>query len=321
MNREPPKQQITRVAQKALAAYDLPPVTPTFIGDSENVTFRVDVPQSPRRYLLRLHKPHHNTEETVWSEAAWLSALRAETDIVAPLPILNWGGQAVTPLPAPETPLCTLMEWVEGRFFSDQHAPSRAFRAGETLARLHRHGETWERPPGWTRPRHNAQRLQKHLETYRQAAVAGLLSRNDWGVVEAAAERVYAVMGEVGEAPSDFGLIHGDFHNRNYLFHKGQVRPIDFSFCGDGFYLADLSYALCSLWHRSVFLNGYESFRPLPQEHRPLIETFMVSGILGETAFHLRNARERGQPFEHPTWLVTSLRDKFLRGKRFLTDW
>jgi len=308
-------------AQTALAQYALGSPTLTFQGDSENTTFRVHIPQDDTRFLLRRHKPQqqaHHTEAGLRSEMDWLAALRADTAIVAPGPVANRDGGWVTDAGGA---LWTLTAWVEGRFLTDQRAPSRAVRAGETLARLHRHGEMWGRPEGFSRPRHDAGALREHLGTYRRAAADVLLTGDDLAVIEAAGERIFAAMDVVGEAPSDFGLIHGDFHNRNYLFHRGQVRPIDFSLCGDGFYLADLSYALCSQWHRSVFLNGYENLRPLPQEHRPLIETFMVSGILSETTFHMKQAREQGRQPDHPTWLIGSLRDKFLPGEPFLTDW
>ena len=308
-------------AQTALVRYALGTATITFQGDSENTTFRVHTEESDSRFLLRRHKPQHqahHAEANLHSEMDWLAALRADTDITAPSPIANLDGGWVTDI---GDAVWTLTAWVEGRFLSDQSTPSRARRAGETLARLHRHGETWTRPAGFSRPRHDAQTLGKHLETYRLAAAAGLLTPGDLAIIEAAGKQILAVMGEIGEARSDFGLIHGDFHNRNYLFRRGEVRPIDFSLCGDGYYLADLGYALCGLYHRSVCLAGYQSIRPLSALHLPLIETFMVSGILGETAFHMKKAREQRQPLGHPTWMVEKLRDKFLKRERFLTDW
>lgn len=315
-----PRREHLAQAQIALARYALGSATLTFQGDSENTTFRVCAEGSGARFLLRRHKPQqaYHTEVGLRSEIHWLAAIRADTDITAPGPVANLGGGWVTDI---NGALWTLTAWVEGRFLTDQRVSSRAFRAGETLARLHRHGETWTRPAGFARPRHDPQALSGHLEAYRLAAVSGLLTADDLATVEAAGTRILGVMDEVGEARSDFGLIHGDFHNHNYLFRRGEVRPIDFSLCGDGYYLADLGYALCGLHHRGEGLAGYQNVRPLPASHLPLIETFMVSGILGETAFHMKKAREQGQPFDHPTWLVGRLRDKFLKGERFLTDW
>ncbi len=315
------RRELLAQAQAALTRYaPLGSARLTFQGDSENTTFRVYAEGSGARFLLRRHKPQqaHHTEASVRSEMDWLAAIRADTDILAPGPIASLDSGWVT---ESSGALWTLTAWVEGRFLSDERVPSRAFRAGETLARLHRHGETWTRPAGFSRPRRDAQALSDHLETYRLAAVSGLLTADELDIIKAAGTQIVAVMGEVGEAQSNFGLIHGDFHNRNYLFRRGEVRPIDFSLCGDGYYLADLGYALCGLYHRSVCLAGYRSVRPLPARHLPLIETFMVSGILGETAFHIQKAREQGQSPDHPAWLVGSLRDKFLQGERFLTDW
>ena len=35
----------------------------------------------------------------------------------------------------------------------------------------------------------------------------------------------------------NWGLIHADLHEGNYLFHNEQIRPIDFYRCGFGYYL------------------------------------------------------------------------------------
>jgi Ser/Thr protein kinase RdoA (MazF antagonist) len=35
-----------------------------------------------------------------------------------------------------------------------------------------------------------------------------------------------------GDEPETFGLIHGDLHQDNYLFHRGDLRAIDCDDCG-----------------------------------------------------------------------------------------
>src|SRR4029450_890805 len=46
------------------------------------------------------------------------------------------------------------------------------------------------------------------------------------------------------------GLIHGDLHHKNVLFHRGEARAIDFDDCGWGFHLYDLAVTLSELEDR-----------------------------------------------------------------------
>ena len=256
---------------------------------------------------------------------SWLAALRRETDIIAPVAVANRNQQLVTTLSSgpSETaqPICTLMEWVEGRCFSDRRTPSRAFRAGDLLARIHRHGETWVRPQNWTRPRQDTRQLDEHLEIYHKAVAGGLLTANDLMVIEEATGRIRAAMTTVGQGVGDFGLIHGDFHRGNYVFHRGEVRPIDFSFCGDGYYLADLAYGMKGVRHPEEFLEGYQRIRPLPVAHLPLIETFIVDGMIGEVAYHLSRPQPLEQVVAFLPRMIAKLSDQFLKGEHSLRGW
>lgn len=80
------------------------------------------------------------------------------------------------------------------------------------------------------------------------------------------------------------GLIHGDWHVGNLLFHKGKLNGIvDLEFSGDGCFLEDLSYAISNLCIRTttdpirlerrtdLLLDHYQRYRTLsPSEERAL---------------------------------------------------
>ena len=79
------------MAGHALEAYNIQPVTVTFIQHSENITFKVDASQG--MYLLRLHVPatpafgdHGSDVLAVNSEMLWLEALR-RARFPGPMPV------------------------------------------------------------------------------------------------------------------------------------------------------------------------------------------------------------------------------------------
>jgi Ser/Thr protein kinase RdoA (MazF antagonist) len=93
--------------------------------------------------------------------------------------------------------------------------------------------------------------------------------------------KIRAVQRLLGQGPETFGLIHGDLHQENYLFHQGQVRAIDFDDCGYGHYVYDIAVTLLNVRGRDStpllresFLAGYRSIRPLSTEHEEYVDTF-----------------------------------------------
>jgi Ser/Thr protein kinase RdoA (MazF antagonist) len=95
-------------------------------------------------------------------------------------------------------------------------------------------------------------------------------------------QRVRTSQQQLGQGPDAFGLIHGDLHQENYLFHNGRVGAIDFDDCGYGYYTYDLAVTLVNLTPREGMLElrdgllaGYRSVRPLPAEHEQAIDSFM----------------------------------------------
>lgn len=102
-------------------------------------------------------------------------------------------------------------------------------------------------------------------------------------VMDAAAEKVKAAMDELGTGDNEFGLIHGDLLLQNILFHEGEVRALDFEYCGWGYYLYDLTPLLWQLKPQAPYpeleqalWDGYTSIRPLTSRHRELLETLIA---------------------------------------------
>lgn len=97
-----------------------------------------------------------------------------------------------------------------------------------------------------------------------------VFSESDLQTFAAAAEQVIASLHEIEEG-KDLALIHGDIHQWNDLFHRGEVGIIDFEACGWGYYVCDLATTLYHLGVRAdlpilrdALLDGYARVRALP---------------------------------------------------------
>jgi Ser/Thr protein kinase RdoA (MazF antagonist) len=316
-------RRLRQLAKHALTAYaiDAPGLTPLMHGD--NTTFRIDSADGGC-YVLRIHRPTCKTPEEVRSEMLWLAALHQETDLIAPIPVPTRTGDFFTVTSIEEVPeprMCVLLRWIPGRFVDDGLTPAHLERVGAFMARLQNSGAQFNPPDEFKRgrldhlygkPRGTSEAFaRQHVDNPDDEAAAiqvvtDICSPEDGRRVEQFIRTIRTVQRLVGQGPDTFGLIHGDLHQENYLFHQGQVRAIDFDDCGYGYYLYDMAVTLFNvrfrantplLWER--FLAGYRSIRPLSAEHEQYLDTFMD---LRDLQMMLWEIEMRNHPAFRDTW-------------------
>lgn len=296
--------RLRRIGQEALASFGLVGAPLRLLGYEHNTTFRVDAHDGP--FLLRINRPHMHTPETVASEMAWLGALRRDTDLGVPEPVVAHDGSSVVVASHPGVPephACVLLRWIDGRFVDRRLRPAHLMRVGALEAQLQQHALSWLPPSGFLRPRVDA--LTNHgreISLAHSAAVARksdhptqedgdrglqlveeLVSVADASLFARALEVVWSTTRTLAEAPDAFGLIHGDLHYENFLFHRGEAHAIDFDDCGWGFHLYDLAVTLSELEGRprytelrDALLEAYAQHRPLPRDHAAHLEALLL---------------------------------------------
>ena len=89
------------LAAAALPRFGLSPeATAELCNVSENHTYRVDDPQTGRRYALRVHRPGYRTARQIESELDWLDALRGDGAVDTCVPVRSPDGARVIPVAA-----------------------------------------------------------------------------------------------------------------------------------------------------------------------------------------------------------------------------
>jgi len=282
------------LARRALEAYAVPIARVVPLKHVYNMTFRV-VGETSEWYVLRISHPRRARADVVRSELLWLAALSHEDGLRVPDPLRNKEGEYVTVLSdaaSPQPVLCALFRWIPGRFASRSLCPAHLRRVGAFTAHLHDHAASWERPAGFVRPRVEAldplhQEREEGFDAAAAARVVRAIARvgtpEDGAVVAAVIQRVWALLQELGDRPADFGLIHADLHQWNYLFRRGEIGVIDFDDCGFGHWLYDLAVTLYCLEDRpdytaleEAFLAGYRERRSLSSPQEAHLQTFIA---------------------------------------------
>jgi hypothetical protein len=122
------REQITRLRRLAVRALDAYPLTDPqlrFVTHGENTTFKVEASTDDgtvERFLLRVHRPGRHgrfvdADAAIRSELRWLMALRAQTDLSVPEPLLTRDGELTTTAAAagvPQPRTCSVLRWMDG---------------------------------------------------------------------------------------------------------------------------------------------------------------------------------------------------------------
>lgn len=315
------------LAQRALAQYLLTGFTLKYINHSENVTYKIYT-DSGQDYVLRLHTPrlpemgsHGSDPAMVRSELLWLYALY-RNGLPVQRPVENMAGEWVTQLTLEDGRLvnCTVLTWIPGEVFTrDQETEDTAAQMGALVGKLHLHSSRWRRPHGFTRPRRDAAYFDACLNLLRPAVTDNRISPYAFDELATTLDKLKALMRKRPKTRQTEGLLHGDLHRGNFIYHNGSIGLIDFSLCGFGSYLYDLGICLSGINPQlhEIFLVNYERFFPLPAQFERMIEGFFIGGYISTLSFWVNDPEAQELFMQRVPYVAEQFAALFNRNEHF----
>jgi len=289
-------ERLEKLAHRALERYEFEEAHTTPLQYRLNATFQVEAlpRESPdgglQKYLLRINSPNFQTEANILSEMQWLAAIRRDTNLVVPDPIMTNDRKPLTTVDMDGVPgprHAVVLRWIEGKMPSDNVSSDVLTKLGAFIGQLHLHAEGYNPPAGFERKQWDLAGFSGEMLDVPVTKARRALSAKQLTLLEDTARKIGAVTDELGRDPQVFGLIHGNLHERNYLIYEEEIRAIDFDMCGWGYFLYDLAVTFSTLIQRPDFpklknalLDGYRQVRRLPPDQETLIVPFIAARFM-----------------------------------------
>lgn len=266
--------------------------------------FVYDVQVGKERAMLRLHQmPVEAALQR--GEMDWLRFLSGR-GLLVPRPLFASHDAGLPPLLHNDQRVdFALFAYVEGEAVEQANLTAQqAEQAGVLLARLHLVAQGYQPPENACRPRLDADGLLGEAGLYALDDAALVLFQPQHGeVIQAVSTQIAGLMRELGTGPERFGMIHADLLLKNLIFApdgEQPARPIDFEYCGPGYFAYDFAPLFWQLKPDARYLElagavleAYARLRPLTGVDLALIEPFIA-------ARHLASLRWLALNRQHP---------------------
>jgi len=289
---------LREVAEMALDAYPLELISIEPLRYALNAEFSVKAylqgkQDKVHQFMVRVNAPGFHSKAEIGSEMEWLAALQRETDLKVPYPLRTTAGEWVVTVnlaPVGEPRHCVLFRVLPGETSGMEATPDHLLFIGAIIAKLHKHGASFDPPAGFSRKHWDLEGLKGGMLDVSAEQAYGALRSNEREAVDAAAKVTADAMQQLGVNDQVYGLIHGDLHLGSFQYHNGQPQILDFDTCGYGYYIYDLSVAVWDLFDRDDFaslkaalLQGYRTERSLSQEEEHLLMRFVAGRLMTQT--------------------------------------
>lgn len=280
-------RRLRQLAIAALADYDLDVKSVRLITNAFNGIFRVDA-EDGHKYVLRVCRPDETENGLLQlrSEMIWLAALRRDTDLQVPEPLVTRRGEYVSTTQVdcvPEARHCVIFSWLPGRDLDEQLNIEALEQFGALVARLHRHAAEWTPPAAFSIRRYDTP-FPFELPILFDDAHRAMLPLARRELFASTVERVQAAINHLQASGAPMRVLHGDLHRWNAKFYRGRVSPFDFQEILWGWPVQDIAITLYYFhgeaeypaW-RAAFQRGYERLAAWPEAYPGEIDLFIAA--------------------------------------------
>jgi Ser/Thr protein kinase RdoA (MazF antagonist) len=283
------KSALDRIAQAALASYDLPAGTTTeLVNLSENATYAVRTPSGAITAALRVHRLDYHPDGAIRSELAWIDALREEGVVTTPALVSARDGEreltVADPAAATAPRSVVMFEWLPGASPDESSLVANFAELGELTARLHVQARTWEPPADFRRFSWGYDEAFGSIARWGRWQDAPGVDAGTLPVLTRLDRTLHDRLAAYGRSHERWGLIHADLRLANLLESPGRpTAVIDFDDCGFGWFLYDFGAAVSFIEdHPDVpaatdqWVEGYRRVSPLPAADEAQLRTFVM---------------------------------------------
>lgn len=231
---------------EALHAFGLDGTSAEFIRHNENLTYKVD-----GRYLLRIHKAAEglHVDHSPDKRRAELAFLRHLAD--RGMTVQQPAGEAFLS----DGTMTTLLTWLDGHNITEaEFTADMQHQIGGMLMKLQRAAADFRHP---ALRRYDADHVYEQAEAICRMGTTYHLNPDEIAIARKSAA---VIAQRLSEAANEFIPIHCDLSQSNILLTEHGVVPIDFSLCGMGHPMHDLSVLLANTStqaQRLTFAEGY----------------------------------------------------------------
>jgi Ser/Thr protein kinase RdoA (MazF antagonist) len=256
--------------------------TATLCNVSENHTFRVEDPESPNGYALRVHRPGYRTAHQIESELQWVDALREDRAVDTCVPVRAPGGERVLHVHDHNV---VLWEWLPGSEPDPEgDEVLDGFRVlGAVSARMHAHARAWSRPAGFDRPPWDYDHTLGAAGAWGRWQDGLGMGPEELALLGRLDETIRQRLEAYGQSDERFGLVHADIRLANLLVDDGHVRVIDFDDSGFAWFMYDFATTVSFMEDhprvpelQAAWLEGYRGVAPLDPADEAELDTFVM---------------------------------------------
>lgn len=252
---------------------------------SENITVLLKT-TTDEKYILRVNRPNYHTFEELTDEITWMDAIEKETDITIPSVVANIFGNKISEFSTSNSygKYYSIFSFINGSVLNNLSSAellNRMKDVGLLAAKLHKQVKNNPYLNHLNRFTWNYDDLIGDTARWGDWKQNKLLNDSQKNTLTNALDKISHSLQLYGKNPTNYGLIHSDFHLSNIMCNNNSLSIIDFDDCGYGWFLYECGCSLLQYNNNieelaNAWLTGYCEIINLNSKDTDMIWAFII---------------------------------------------